>query len=602
MDTTKNQNKNGYIAVGVLLIFVFLCSILPVSSILPSEHTRIVKLTVHKGSGEEVSFFEDKGSLHIFPYENIEKVSCTIYLALDLAGNLTEASIVTKVHVKIIDPDGITILDNRLDWENGWVRTEHYELLFSKELYISELKLGKYNVVADYDVYSYTPTEGWLSGFETLGEWTFSRNGTSWEDYGLQTDWKTQGTYSRKIGVDTKTCFQYEYGQISADYDLTDIDCISFDFKYTNNEVKSNYMLMLIDNTQVYSFEIPISSDDTRNSGDINVQGYSGVHTIHLQHHYFQSSRTGIITYVWLDNLYYKILATQTFGALAGGGRVSRGGMNYWEVHGNPVGTSLDDYNFWMDIGQVQKSDDSYDVYRSFVHFDTATLPDDTLIVNAYMKILGYTGGDQSAEDFGIEVHQGYAKDRPHFPIDYGDYGIANYTGVSGGNWHTSQWDFADIEMELNPHGISWIRTDNQTKFALMSHRDLGGQIPVYAVQETVLINSPLSENRPTLTVTFVYGVWTDCETWGSETVVELFLDITTYPLMPIDVIVEKVVIPIMLIFLPAFLLLREHGWGGFVIGLSLGVVLAIVIYELNIGLILLIVLAIAVLWWKGKG
>ena len=118
-----------------------------------------------------------------------------------------------------------------------------------------------------------------------------------------------------------------------------------------------------------------------------------------------------------------------------------------------------------------------YHIHRSVLIFDTSGLDDDALIISATLKFR--VNIDLSGTDFDVIVKSG-APTYPHNPVVDADYALTNYSD-NGGSKNTSDLvgDVNEVfNITLNYLGKSWINKTGDTKFALISSRDIGSDSP----------------------------------------------------------------------------------------------------------------------------
>lgn len=118
-----------------------------------------------------------------------------------------------------------------------------------------------------------------------------------------------------------------------------------------------------------------------------------------------------------------------------------------------------------------------YSIYRSYVYFDTSSIPSDAIITLATLSLYGQE--NDSAADFLITVQNGQLT-YPHDPLVAGDYAKANYSG-DGGSLNTSGFiTTGENVITLNVDGRGWIQkgVGAVTKLCLRSSEDIVGSIP----------------------------------------------------------------------------------------------------------------------------
>jgi len=128
-----------------------------------------------------------------------------------------------------------------------------------------------------------------------------------------------------------------------------------------------------------------------------------------------------------------------------------------------------DSISFCFIIGQSYTAKGYY-IGRSFVYFNTASLPEGIDITSATLKLGG--GGDSSDQDFYIQIQSGMP-DYPHDRMTETDYNKNYYSG-NGGQLVTTDFVVGSYnEIVLTSEGRSWINTTGWTKFCLRSSRDI---------------------------------------------------------------------------------------------------------------------------------
>lgn len=153
-------------------------------------------------------------------------------------------------------------------------------------------------------------------------------------------------------------------------------------------------------------------------------------------------------------------------------------------------------------VGQLEAGG-TYRVHRSFLYFDTSSLPDGATITGAVLRIFGST--DTSGTDFDLVVTNGQPA-HPADPAVVGDYSKAFYTG-NGGSINTNTYStVAYNDITLNTTGIGWISKTATTKLTLRSSLDIAGTAPGIGTNEYVAFHNfdaAGTANDPQLIVTY---------------------------------------------------------------------------------------------------
>ncbi|MFA5793021.1 MAG: RHS repeat-associated core domain-containing protein [Candidatus Gracilibacteria bacterium] len=125
------------------------------------------------------------------------------------------------------------------------------------------------------------------------------------------------------------------------------------------------------------------------------------------------------------------------------------------------------------------KSTTSYYIHRSFLPFDTSSLPDDAIVSSATLKVYATakTNDDNDGDDFVTVVKSSQSSATTLAGSDYNKAGAIN--SPTEGIDSTSRKDITDIltntwlNFDLNVAGKSWVSTTGATMFALREGHDV---------------------------------------------------------------------------------------------------------------------------------
>ncbi|RLE49207.1 MAG: hypothetical protein DRJ18_00220 [Candidatus Methanomethylicota archaeon] len=194
------------------------------------------------------------------------------------------------------------------------------------------------------------------------------------------------------------------------------------------------------------------------------------------------------------------ITTTKTFTSL------NYDGMIYAEASGYTTARDADsgeviDGGILIAVGQ--EYDGNYSIYRAFLIFDTANIPDNANITQAIISI--HVSLDHSDTDFEIIVQNGQPT-YPHIPLQAGDYDRQHYIGNGGSNdtaniGGSGNW----LNITLNSDGKSWINKQGNTKLCLRSSRDINGLAPSGSELIYLGASESAGENAPKLIVSYEY-------------------------------------------------------------------------------------------------
>ena len=150
-------------------------------------------------------------------------------------------------------------------------------------------------------------------------------------------------------------------------------------------------------------------------------------------------------------------------------------------------------------------------IYRGYLFFDTAAIPDDASITGAVLHIYAKCTGD--LDDTGLYVLSG-TDDYPHQPLVPEDYalpagGLAVCARADAGGW-THELAYREVPLEQLDAAV---RTDGVTKLCLLERRDYENETPpdLHSENELKLYSYEEGEGfRPYLEV-----VWTPASPTG---------------------------------------------------------------------------------------
>lgn len=103
---------------------------------------------------------------------------------------------------------------------------------------------------------------------------------------------------------------------------------------------------------------------------------------------------------------------------------------------------------------------------------------------------------------------------------------------------------------------------------------------------------------------------WEETETWTNYlNIAQEWVNVETWsnyfgkypPLVPIETLILNILLPFIVLFAPALLLMEEFKFGGFIVGLLLGSIIAMFVLDMGWGLLSLLLVTIVIMWWKGE-
>ncbi len=174
----------------------------------------------------------------------------------------------------------------------------------------------------------------------------------------------------------------------------------------------------------------------------------------------------------------------------------SRDYTTVWEA---PSGT-IDSSSEYLTIGQKKAGFpiSSYYVYRSYVLFNTTSLPANAYLDSAILSL--YKRDDYSTTDFDLTIQSGQPT-YPQNPLREGDYDKEHYSG-DGGSYNTAY--FVNGRNNISITELGWINDQGITKLCLRSSRDINGNAPTGNEYINVYsTNAPLGAYVPKLIITY---------------------------------------------------------------------------------------------------
>ncbi|RLF42562.1 MAG: hypothetical protein DRN18_02265, partial [Thermoplasmata archaeon] len=147
-------------------------------------------------------------------------------------------------------------------------------------------------------------------------------------------------------------------------------------------------------------------------------------------------------------------------------------------------------------IGQRKTLSGVYVIYRSFLKFDTSSIPSSATITSAALKLYGY--GDYSSTDFTIRL----TKWTGDTPIDTGDYLQSDGKLYDDGSFSTSSFTTSGYNT-ITISNYNLITKAGYTKICVASDRDINGIQPTGNEYVIVYSYEQGSGYRPLLSVTY---------------------------------------------------------------------------------------------------
>jgi len=124
-------------------------------------------------------------------------------------------------------------------------------------------------------------------------------------------------------------------------------------------------------------------------------------------------------------------------------------------------------------VGQVAQP--NYEIFRSFLRFDTGVIPDNAVITSAYVSLVVWS--DYSTTDYKV-ILQECKSPVPHNPLIRADYWKAGFAGNDGFRNSSHAVNGSYFNITLNLTGRTYINKTGGTNFSLRSDQDINGHAP----------------------------------------------------------------------------------------------------------------------------
>lgn len=145
----------------------------------------------------------------------------------------------------------------------------------------------------------------------------------------------------------------------------------------------------------------------------------------------------------------------------------------------------------------------TYDIFRSYVIFNTSTIPTTANISSVILHLYG--AATFAVDDFDIVVQTGN-NTYPHNPVILSDYNYNlyadNFSSLNSANCTTSGYN----EFPLSSTGIATVNVTGETRFCLRSLEDINGNAPTAAeFYQFFSANQPGTSQDPYLEIVYTW-------------------------------------------------------------------------------------------------
>lgn len=164
---------------------------------------------------------------------------------------------------------------------------------------------------------------------------------------------------------------------------------------------------------------------------------------------------------------------TNTFNTSASNGMLFDRDGTYSVAHDKAVSDYL-----WTNTTLIVGQNTNYDVHRSFLYFDTSSIPDDAVVISAKIRLKAADLDHDAIDNFNIVIRRNTAGTYPSNPLVKADFDYTFYTG-DGGSINIDDVSSTGLTyIYLNSTGLDWISKTGVTKLVLVSSQDINAITP----------------------------------------------------------------------------------------------------------------------------
>jgi hypothetical protein len=157
---------------------------------------------------------------------------------------------------------------------------------------------------------------------------------------------------------------------------------------------------------------------------------------------------------------------------------IANDGSTVWStVRSAATGTAVGNKSSQAYFVYSVKDGGNYQICRSMMLFNTATLPANAIISTAILNIKRAAGSYDNADSGAIHVVT--ANPSSNDSCTTSDFNITKFGSTSGGSINFSSTSANTyFTISLNATGLTWITKGGMTKLGFMERRDLGNNTP----------------------------------------------------------------------------------------------------------------------------
>lgn len=145
---------------------------------------------------------------------------------------------------------------------------------------------------------------------------------------------------------------------------------------------------------------------------------------------------------------------------------------------------------------------DTNGLYRSYLYFDTSSLPDNATITAATLSLYLYYE-DSIPEGHQIILQLGDPTTYPHDPLALGDFDRTQYKSGGADNITVYSGQTGWMTFTLNSTGYGWINLAGYTNFCLRSEFDVSPSLPQYGMYCWFYSSDKGTGYQPKLDITY---------------------------------------------------------------------------------------------------
>lgn len=164
------------------------------------------------------------------------------------------------------------------------------------------------------------------------------------------------------------------------------------------------------------------------------------------------------------------VVSRVIYASTSDGQLVGYHATDYTAAHNLASATFKTTTAYYMGVGQENTTDNDHYIYRSYLYFDTAIIPDLAINANLTLSVMFYSvdGADNITIQTDTTIY-------PHVPLQYADYSYTYYSGNSG-TMNVSALS-PDTYYNITMTNSSMLNKQGYTTLCLRSNRDINSVV-----------------------------------------------------------------------------------------------------------------------------